>query len=428
MLTLYRYIIAFLFYCALPLLLPAVLITGKHRQGLRQRFGFYSCAGRNGHSGPIIWVHASSVGEVKAAALLIAEFKKNIANVKIVLTTMTVHGRRMAQQRLGSSVSCYLAPLDVPGIVARAIGRIQPDIYICIETELWPVLLHGLSCNNARLYLLNGRISTRAYHRYRRFGSILRHTLLQFDRMVVISAQDRARYIDLGADEKTITVEGNVKYDLVLPGNHNEIVSTYKKLLQIDQEEVFVAGSTHGDEESLLLGLYDRLAQDGNLLFIIAPRHVERINDIEKMLKTRNRAYQLFSRIEKGLEVRQETLLLVDTMGELANLYGIAEYIFCGGSLVNKGGHNLMEAAVWSKMVFYGPHISDFHDAAELLENGRAGYQVDSIEELEKYIRSFRNDPDEYRAGCRRAGRIAGAQEGCSGRQVAIVLEDGGLR
>jgi 3-deoxy-D-manno-octulosonic-acid transferase len=426
-LNIYRCIVALLFYCAVPLLLLIVFITGKHRQGLSERFGFYSCPGGNDYNGPTVWVHAASVGEVKAAALIIAELKKNIGNVKIVLTTMTVHGRRIAQSRFGGSVRCHLAPLDVPGIVARAIKHIQPDIYICIETELWPVLLHSLARTNACLYLLNGRISTRAYRRYCRFGRLLRHTLGQFDKMVVISAQDKARYIRLGADEKTITVEGNVKYDLVLPENHEEIVSVYRKLLQVDKKEVFIAGSTHSDEERMLLGLYDRLGQDGSILFIIAPRHIERIADIEKMFNMQKRAYQLYSRIEKGLEQRREALLLVDTMGELANLYGVADYIFCGGSLVSKGGHNLMEAAVWSKVVFYGPYISDFHDAADLLETGRAGYQVDSIDDLEKHIRHFRDDPDEYRAGCRRAGRIAEAQRGCSGRQVAIVLKDRGL-
>jgi 3-deoxy-D-manno-octulosonic-acid transferase len=422
-LKIYRFLVALFFYGTLPVLLLAVFITGRNRSGLGERFGTYAPVQREKHAGPTIWVHAASVGEVKAAGLIIAELKNTLKDARIVVTTMTTHGRTMARKRLGDVAACYLAPLDVPGIVERAIQKINPDMYICIETELWPVLLNSLAQSGTRLYLLNGRISSGAYHKYRRIGRLLRHTLRQFEKIVVISARDRVRYVELGAREHSVTVEGNVKYDLVLPESKEKMLQFYRSLLHIGKTEVFVAGSTHDDEEKRLLELYDRLAKDGNILFIIAPRHVERIAEIEKMLKREKKAYQLYSNIERGVESRRESLLLVDTMGELAGLYGVADYIFCGGSLVNKGGHNLMEAALWNKIVFYGPSIDDFHDAAELLREGAAGYQVESMEEVEEHISFFRRNPEDYRKGCQRAGRIAAAQKGCSKRQVAIIIE-----
>jgi 3-deoxy-D-manno-octulosonic-acid transferase len=419
--NLYRYIVALLFYGSLPLLLLVVMVTGKHRPGLLQRFGCYPREAKN-PGALIVWLHAASVGEVQAARSIIGELRKKRPGAKIILTTMTLRGRRVAQSQLDASINCYLAPLDVPWIVERAIGRIRPDVYICIETELWPVLLDSLARRKVRLFMVNGRISEKSYRKYPRMAWLMHHVVGQFDRMAVISARDKSRYISLGANPQGISVEGNVKYDLSIPANADELVEKYRALLKISGEEVFIAGSTHNGEERLLFQLYSEFEQEGSFLFIIAPRHLERIAEIEKDLRSRKIPYQLYSNIKNDRERRRERVLLLDTMGELASLYGIADFVFCGGSLVNKGGHNLMEAAVWNKAVFYGPYIDDFHDAALLLETGRGGFRVDSLADLAESIRYCRNHPDHYRAACRRAGRIAGAQQGNSMRQVAFLL------
>ncbi|MBM9604616.1 glycosyltransferase N-terminal domain-containing protein [Desulfopila inferna] len=422
MFTLYRFIVALLFYLSLPFLLLLVMITGKHRRGLPQRFGYYPVPVEKSSPGTTVWMHAASVGEVRAAKPIIAELEKQLPDIRIILTTMTVHGRRIALSQLDASIPCYLAPLDVPFITARAIRRIQPDIYICIETELWPVLLDSLARRKVKLYMVNGRISEKSHRKYQRMRWLVGRVLQRFDRMAVISARDRSRYISLGADPRSISVEGNVKYDFFLPPDFNEVEKKYSELLKITDEEVLVAGSTHTGEERLLLDLYSEFAKERSTLFIIAPRHVERIPEIEKELHSRNIKYQLFSSIKSRGELRGEHILLVDTLGELASIYSVAHFVFCGGSLVKKGGHNLMEAAVWNKAVFYGPHIDDFHDAADLLDAGSCGFMVPTIAELNSRIRYYRNHLEDYQTACLQAGRIARAQQGSARRQVHFLL------
>ena len=424
MFVLYRIIVALLFYGSLPLLLLFVLITGKHRDGLTERFAIYPLKNHgNEATKQTIWLHAASVGEVQAAKSIIAQLKKQLPTARIVLSVMTTHGKRFAEEQLDQSVKCLLAPLDVPGIVGRAIRIIRPDIYICIETELWPVLIDSLARKKVKLCLVNGRISLKSYGSYQKMGRLIRHTVRQFDKIAVISEEDRNRYLSLGARSASLTVEGNVKYDLSLPENSAEVVEQYRALFNLEGEDVFVAGSTHGDEEIQLSKLFGPLQQEKATVVLIAPRHTQRLDEIIMKFQDHEIDYQLFSNLKNGTEFRQSQVVLIDTMGELSLLYGIADYIFCGGSLVDKGGHNLMEAAVWDKAVFYGPHIEDFHDAAQLLESVSGGFPVTNIKDLEELLLFYRTHHEEYKQACRRAGDIARQQQGSSARQLAFVLD-----
>ncbi len=422
MFFLYRATIGFLFYCSLPILLLLVIITGRHREGLSQRLGLYPHLSTKKKEGKTVWIHAASVGEVQAARAVLVELQKRLPAARYVLTTMTVQGKRIAERQLGEHVACYLAPLDVPGIVNLVVRRINPDLYICIETELWPLLLYTLSRRKVRICMVNGRMSERSYGSYLKIQRLLKDIVKLFDRMAVISQSDREKYLSLGADQYCVTVEGNLKYDLAIPENCDEVRDYFCNIMAIDGEEVFVAGSTHTGEEAMILSLLRKDRQERKSLVIIAPRHVERIPEIEKIVIAENVGYQLMSDLEQG-EERKETLILVDTMGQLSQLYSIADFIFCGGSLVERGGHNLMEAALWHKAVFYGPSIDDFQDAADLLESVKGGYQVDSFADLENRLCYFRKYPTEYSEACQRAGDIAMRQQGCSGRQVDFILD-----
>jgi 3-deoxy-D-manno-octulosonic-acid transferase len=419
--VLYRIVVGLLFYCCLPILLLLVILSGKHREGLKQRFGFYPQFSGSDRDKKTVWVHAASVGEVQAARAVIGELRTRLPSASFVLTTMTVHGKRTAESQLERDVSCLLAPLDVPWIVSRVVRKIKPDMYICIETELWPLLLKALSRRKVQICLVNGRMSERSFRSYLKMEWLLQKVLKLFDRMAVISEKDRERYVRLGADLRSITVEGNVKYDLAIPEKSEDIQKYYKKILEIGHEEVIIAGSTHTGEEELLLSLYRNLGKEKPILFVIAPRHVERTQDIEKILLSEKISYQLFSDLKREGE-RSESLILIDTMGELAHLYSVADFVFCGGSLVDKGGHNLMEAALWHKAVFFGPSIEDFQDAAELLESVNGGFKIKNIADLEQKLHYFRDHPDEYRKACRYARAIAIKQQGCSGRQIDFIL------
>lgn len=424
MLLFYRLIVSLLFFGSLPILLPVVLLTSKHRRGLWQRLGKYRlppsfCQKR----GLTIWLHASSVGEVQAARPIIDEIQTKIPSATIILTTMTERGRKVAEAQLKSSIPCFLAPLDVPWIVERAIESFSPDIYLCMETELWPILIDSLSRREIRLCLVNGRLSDRSFGKYMKMRSFIQKTVQQFDRIAVISSADRDKYLALGARKDSLAVAGNVKYDLPLPADRNARLENYREVLGIGGEKVFIAGSTHEDEELQIAASMKQSQNWSDLVLVIAPRHLERMESIRRSLSEANIDFQLLTALKSSSEKRTSQLILVDTMGELALLYGIADYIFCGGSLVPKGGHNLMEAAVWDRAVFYGPHVEDFHDAALLLEQVEAGFKVSNIMELIEKITFFRDQSDAYRDACLRAGEVARQQRGSAERQVGFVLE-----
>lgn len=416
--ALYRLIVGLLFYGLLPLLLSWVLLTGRHREGLGERFGLYpgvpKAQGRKR-----IWLHAASVGEVQAARALIAELRRLLPQAEFVVTTMTLHGRRVAERQL-APIPCRLAPLDVPGVVGRVINRIDPDVYICLETELWPLLLLEAASRGVAVLQLNGRLSTKAAGGYRRWRWFFRRVLACFSAMAVISEADRKRYLDLGAEPSRLQVLGNVKYDLRLPDDPGKVREEFARRLACAADtRVLVLGSTHGGEEEMLLPLIRRVTAAGWLV-IVAPRHLERLAALKALLAEQGVDFDCFSRLDGG-ESRVHPVVLVDSLGELAGLYSLATYVFCGGSLVARHGHNLMEAAIWDKAVFYGPSMEDFQDAVQLLEAAGGGFMVGSGEELMERIGDFERRPEAYRLACARAGEVARAQQGVAGRQAALV-------
>ena len=419
----YQILIGLLFYLGFPLLLLLVLMTRKHRHGLSERLGLFERIGRKDRQEVRVWLHAASVGEVQAARAIIAALRKRLPQARFILTTMTTHGKRVAGEQLASDVLCILAPLDVPLIVDHVLTAIDPDIYVCLETELWPLLLHKAAARGVKLVLVNGRMSEKSCRNYRKIGCLIAGVLQKFTKIAVISEADRERYLAVGAGEAILSVEGNVKYDLALPDDTGELKERYRSALDLPHGlEVLVAGSTHTGEEELLVPLYAHLHSEKELLWIIAPRHLERLPAIMELLQTHQLPFHRFSELQKGSK-RQSNVIILDSLGDLADIYAVATYVFCGGSLVDRGGHNMMEAAIWDKAVLYGPSIGDFLDAAELLESVRAGFRVDDVKALEGMIRTFRNNPAEYAGACRRAGDIARLQLGIAERQAAIIMQ-----
>ena len=419
----YQILIGLLFYTFFPLLLLLVLVTGRHRQGLSERLGLYGRIRRQNPQEVRVWLHAASVGEVQAARTIIDVLRKRLPQARFILTTMTVHGKKVAQEQLPSDIRCLLAPLDIPLLVDHVLTAMDPDIYVCLETELWPLLIHKAAARGVKLVLVNGRMSENSFRNYLRIKWLVSGILGAFARIAVISETDRERYLAVGADEERLSVEGNVKYDLALPDDAPGLKQRYQSILGLPSGlDVLVAGSTHTGEEELLLPLYRRLHREKDLLWIIAPRHLERLPSIIELLQAHGLGFQRFSDLQKG-EKRRHRLILLDSLGDLAGIYAVATYVFCGGSLVERGGHNMMEAAIWDKPVFYGPSIGDFRDAAELLESVRAGFRVQDADTLEEMIRRFQNAPEEYAEACRRAGAVAGRQQGAAQRQAAIILQ-----
>ncbi len=414
--------------------LPYILyscVAGRNFKGLGQRLGLLRNNGIGAAGGVRIWLHASSVGEVQAAKALLKELKKILPDADYLLSVMTEQGYAVARQQLGPEVRVFFAPLDLCGVVGRVLRKIRPSIYICLETELWPNIIIQAQRMGVKLLLLNGRLSERSYRRYSLIPGFMADLVQNFTLVAAIGRIDGERFRGLGVEPRKIVVSGNAKYDHAKEGCTAGTEAAYRTLLGLADQPLLVAGSTHTGEEELLLDVVRDLkaSKEGRrLIWVVAPRHLNRLAEVENLFKRRGVEFERFSEVK--LHGRRTEVVLVDVMGELASIYSVATVVFCGGSLVERGGHNVMEAAVCGKPVLYGPNMKDFDDAAQLLETAQAGYPVKNTRELIGKIHYLLKHQDEYTAVCRRAKEVALAQQGSARRQALLVkdvLADQGL-
>lgn len=421
----YRALSTIILFLPLPLLPLVCLLDRRRASDFVERLARYpsrpsrpaSSRGRK----KTVWIHAASVGEVRAATVLINELSGSGGDVACVLTAMTRQGREIARSILPGDVTCLLAPLDVPLIVRRAINEIKPDVYICLETELWPAMLTEADRAGVKMLLLNGRMSERSLRRYSLVAGFMGKLLSGFSELAMISEADAARFKALGVSGARIRVTGNLKYDLP-PGDRRRMRRHYRQMLHIGEETVFICGSTRGGEEELLARAYQRLCERSGrkIIWLVAPRHLERLPEVESLFKRLELRYDLFTALR--VSPRRSEVILLDCMGELADLYALGDFNFCGGSLVDKGGHNIMEAARWGGPVYFGPSMRDFRDAVEMVKPAGAGFQVESAEALADLILEHMKDETKYEKACRAAGELALNHGGAAARQAGMAL------
>lgn len=430
-----------------PFVFLYCLFTSKYFASIKQRFGFFDFTGPREAKIIRLWFHAASVGEVQVAKAIITETKKLLPDAFIIVSTVTEQGYKAAKLQLEKEAFCVYAPIDLPWVVKRFIRNLRPTCYICLETELWPNMIFTAARSGIKLILLNGRISQNSFKNYFKIKHFIKDILAEFSSISTIMDHDQERFVALGASADKVSVNGNAKYDNDLPPlphyteerqkvgideqDKYSTITTRKKLfidhyrLKLNlnaKQTVFIAGSTHGDEEKILLDTYNKLTKIiPDLIFILAPRHIARTDKVEAILKGNNIKYHLYSQMSGS--TRKENVVLLDTMGELASLYSIADYVFCGGSFVPKGGHNIMEAAKWGKPPFYGPHMADFSDAKQMLEEQKAGFTVKDQSHLFEKIVHFHKNPAEYKNISTRAKDIAAAQTGSAKRQASIIRQ-----
>jgi 3-deoxy-D-manno-octulosonic-acid transferase len=413
------------FIIGAPILLLYSICTGRYREGLVQRLGFVGTDWKNHDRALRIWLHGASVGEVLLAGLLIKELAVILPEADFVLSTMTEQGMEIARKQAGDKVRCIYAPLDLVGIVDRAIRRIQPTVYICLETELWPAFLLQAKKSGCKLVILNGRLGERSSRRYQLAKGLMTKILACFSMISVIRPSDAKRFISLGAEPGKVRVLGNAKYDQDMESLASKSEEQYRSWLNLHPgQSLLVAGSTHTGEEEMLLRVFQDLKKATgmqDLVWVVAPRHLQRLPEVEAMFKQKQVPFERLSDM-KSSERKTDTIL-VDSMGDLAGIYSIASYVFCGGSLVERGGHNIMEAALFGKPVFYGPSMKDFSDAAELLESVGGGFPVKGPEALTESILYFMDHPEEYDTAGRRALEIAATQQGSARKQAELVKE-----
>ncbi len=364
---------------------PYFIAKSKRDSAWKERLGDYPKI-----KGKSLWFHASSVGEVSAILALIKEFKNSFPEHSIVVSTFTTAGRRRAEQLYQERI-VYL-PLDFNFAVKKAIERIHPDALIIVETELWPNLLRYAKNYGCKIFLVNGRISQKSYIRYtgvKRFiGSILR----RFDLCIMQSREDAERLEKLGAESCRIKVAGNLKFDNL---NTNISEENLREMLGVSDRKVFVAGSTREGEEEIIFEAFNQIkVVEPNLVLILAPRHIERIERIKVMAES----FGLKVRRKSEILLKHSDVVLVDTIGDLPFIYGIADIAFVGGSLLPYGGHNPIEPASYGIPVLFGPYM-EVPDAKDLLKAGSGIVVKDALGIIDVVVNLLKNDAERNRIG-----------------------------
>jgi 3-deoxy-D-manno-octulosonic-acid transferase len=410
----------------LPPFLIYTRLFGRHGRHLKERLGCVPPSLKAYLGGtPRIWLHAVSLGEVAAAGAVIQALRRKLPACSITLSTTTEHGRTFAEQTMGEQVPVIYGPVDFIGSVRSALSRIRPHVLGFLETEIWPAWFVEARRMGVHTAVINGRISVRSIRGYLRFRPFFREVLRHVETFSMISDRDAKRMVALGADPKEVLVNGNAKYDVLPVAADDSAADDTRRILNLRKSQaVFVAGSTREGEEEMLLDTFLRMrGHMADLVFVIVPRHIRRIGDIASLLQRRGVGYQLWSDLVQGRILRKEPIVLVDTFGQLFHIYSIGTIIFCGGSLTPTGGHNPLEAAVWGKVVFYGPSMEDFEDAKELLENAGAGFQVSDSEALARKALGLYLQPGRLSELGRRAKEAVLKNGGAAARHAEVICQ-----
>lgn len=367
-----------------------------------------------------IWIHAVSVGEVMASLPLIKALKEEHPGTSLVLSTVTDTGNLIAKERAKEVDAIIYFPFDISLSVKGIIRSIRPKLFIMIETEIWPNLLKALNREGVPSIIINGRISRRSLKGYIRIRPFMRDVLEKISFFGMQTPSDAGRIKAIGAEPSKVEVIGNIKFDQPISQDSFDI-EKLKKSYGIENRPLFVAGSTHEGEEEIILHAFRSVKTEfRDLILLIAPRHIERVKRIEGLLKERGIAFKRRTElIEKGLD--DASVIILDTIGELAQIYSIATVVFVGGSLLPVGGHNILEPAIHSKPILFGPYMGNFEDVAQAFLEKEAAHQVSDSFQLERELRFFLTNKDEARLMGERARKIVEENRGAVKRSLRLI-------
>jgi 3-deoxy-D-manno-octulosonic-acid transferase len=403
-----------------------ILITGKYRDSFIQKLG-----GRQDKilaqlkEGKRIWIHAVSVGEVTAAAPIVALLKTKRPDVQVIFSTSTETGQGMAKRLVTGADAFIYFPLDLPWAVHKTLGLVHPNVFALVETELWPNFLAACRKRRVSSLIVNGRISPRSFGKYRKTGFFWRRILENVAAAGMISDIDASRISSMGMDPGKVEVLGNAKYDALAamaePALHQDIARRFNVH---PGEKFLVAGSTHPGEEDVIIQIYrEVLARYPEFRLILVPRHIERTGDVIRLLQQAGLNDIITVTEINGGRLRQdEKVIVVDVIGELFKVYSLAMIVYCGGSLVPKGGQNILEAAAWGKVIFYGPSMDDFSQEAALLEEVGAGIRINNARELSESIFQVLADPQDAQRRGERGQAVVRAHMGAAGRYAEMII------
>ena len=317
-----------------------------------------------------VWLHAVSVGEVNAAAPVVDALLKRHRGLRLLITTITPTGSQRVQALWGERVLHVYSPYDLPGAVARFLGHFRPRLALIMETELWPSLLFGCHDRHVPVYILNARLSARSLRGYSVLRPLIARTLRTVRKVAAQSGDDAGRFVQLGALPEQVRDVGNLKFDIPVPANVREVVADFRQHLA-GGRRVWIAASTHEDEEAPVLALHARLRQRWpDLLLLWAPRHPERFPRVADA--ARDAGWHIGTRRVDRWPSTENDVFVLDTLGELMAFYACADVAFVGGSLQAIGGHNLLEPAAVGTPTVTGPHLHNFIEISRRLEEADA--------------------------------------------------------
>jgi 3-deoxy-D-manno-octulosonic-acid transferase len=420
----YSTLIVLFFVLMSPYFLYQAIRHRKYIGSFPQRLGFLPVSFNfDGESS--IWIQAVSVGEVLTARALLPELRERYPRLRIYLSTTTMTGQQVARGNLQYVDEVFYFPFDLGPVVRRVLRLVKPRLFIMMETEIWPNLLRACREAGVKTVLVNGRISARSYPRYRVARPFFRRVLADVDRLCMQSEESARRIMDIGASRERVCVTGSLKFDsLEIPGlaagdrGRNRVLRYFR--ITPDRPVLIAASTLKGEEEPILDAFRRVRASWGSALLIIAPRKPERFDEVERLARREGWSVSRRSELPVDSEPRVDVVVL-DTIGELAQLYHVATVVFVGGSLVDAGGHNILEPAVFGKPIVFGPHMHNFAEIARTFVDNRGAIQVCSAGELETAIADLLADPVRRASLGAAARALVEANRGARAKSLAAI-------
>jgi 3-deoxy-D-manno-octulosonic-acid transferase len=418
----YNMMLGFFFMVGLPLIVPLIISTPKWRRIVRQRLACWTYPWEEKKTADrprTIWIHALSVGEVTAVKPLIQQLRSKAGFNRIVVSCTTLTGFNTARKILEGCDICYF-PFDWIGSVRRMADKIDPQQVIIVETDLWPNFLCEMQRRRVPVFLANVRLSDQTYAAYRRLRPAVGLLYGAITKIAVQSERDRRRFLQLGITAERLRVTGNLKFDAPDQTLDHAVLDKWKQRLQISpQDSVIVAGSTHPGEESMLLDAFGQLQPLNEMCrLIIAPRDPLRAGEVVLLARRRGFSVRSWGGLEAGAAPPE--VVVIDRLGMLGTLYGLADFAFIGGSLVACGGHNPLEPAAWGKAALFGSDMRDFAQIAEWLLQSGAAIQVKDTGSLERMFKELLDDPAGVQEMGRKALAVFQAHKGAVQRTVTF--------
>lgn len=410
----------------LPLFLYRMLFDANYRNGVGSRVGILPPEiKKDMDGGNRYWFHAVSVGEVMAAAPLIKIFKERHPNSTIIFSTVTSTGNQTARDQLPEIDHLIYFPFDLIWIMRKTVRIMRPRLFIFFETEIWPNLLTYLKIKGIPSVMVNGRISDRSFKRYKLARLVLKGALDCVTLFSMQTDEDRAKIVSLGADPYRVFNTGNIKYDraLELIRRKGKGRLTRKDLNISDESIVIVAGSTHQGEEETLIHVFKQILADfPDTVMIIAPRHLDRVAKIESLIVSSGLPYLRRSdNILSALRANSGSVIILDTIGELSDLYKITTVAFVGGSLVPVGGHNILEPAAHGKPVIFGPHMDNFREISRLMVERGGAIKANGRDDLYMKLHNLLSNRDSLERMGREAKRFVMENSGAAEKNMRLI-------